>query len=85
MKTFLRSNKKLSLILSLHILCSAMAPSMVQAGLLSNMLASIPLIGRFVVKKKGRGWWVFDGDAEPANATPLKKREVNDFIAELIE
>ena len=37
------------------------------------------------VRHDGRGWWVYDGDPEPANETPLKETEVPSFIAELVE
>ena len=37
------------------------------------------------VRRDKRGWWVFDGDEDPANEKALKKREVRAFIADLAE
>jgi len=37
-----------------------------------------------IVCKNKRGWWIFDGDDEPANEKPLKKREVNAFVKDYL-
>ncbi len=35
------------------------------------------------VRRDKRGWWVFDGDAEPANEKALRKKDVRAFVDEL--
>ena len=41
-------------------------------------------LNSFIVKKDQKGWWVFDGDGEAANEKPLKKKEVEPFISEIL-
>jgi hypothetical protein len=36
------------------------------------------------VKKDKRGWWVFDGDEDPANEKPLRKKDVDVFLEEYL-
>jgi hypothetical protein len=36
------------------------------------------------VKKDKRGWWVFDGDEDPANEKPLRKKGVDAFLEEYL-
>jgi len=39
-----------------------------------------------IVKKNKRGWWVFDGDAEPANEKPLRtKKALGKFLEEYLK